>query len=336
MDQLVLDTALLPVPGRFERWKLGIADYAVTPLEPARAFDGRSTVTGLGALLISESVLPPLHFARTEAMLRADGRDYWTLTLMLEGSFRGRADGRPMHVPAGLPCLLDASRPSDLLTTQGRSVVVVLPRNLLRERAPSTDAHGPLPQGAAARLLVDYLVALCAGLPDLDAAAALPAARALCELVAACLPVVDGATLMARQRGRALKARIIGVIEQRLHNRLDVRTLAAELGVSRSALYRAVDGMGGIAGLVRNCRLEAVHRALTDNTDKRPIYQIARACGFNEGAPFSRQFRAAFGYTAAELRRSAVVPSPLPEGSEDPALAFRNAVERLASGPNPG
>ena len=55
----------------------------------------------------------------------------------------------------------------------------------------------------------------------------------------------------------------------------------------------------------------------------------------DEGAPFSRQFHAAFGYTAAELRRSAVVPSPLPEGSEDPALAFRDAVERLASGPNP-
>jgi AraC-like DNA-binding protein len=332
MDQLLLDTRGMPAADRFPNWKQGIADYAVSEVAPAEPFDGRSTVTGLGALLISESVLPPLRFTRTPAMLRDDGHIHWTLTLMLEGSFQGHADGEPMQVTIGRPCLLDLSRPSDLVTTRGRSIVVVLPRNLLQERAPSTDAHGPLSDSAATRLLANYLIDLCAALPDLDERAALPTARALCDLVAASLPG-DSPSATSRRRSHALKGSVLALVEARPSERFTVHRLAAELGVSRSALYRAVDGPEGVAGLIRNCRLEAAHRALTDFTDRRSVSEISRDCGFRNGSRFSQQFRSAFGYTPTALRRAAIAPSQLRESSDSPAIAFRDAVERLANGP---
>jgi AraC-like DNA-binding protein len=110
--------------------------------------------------------------------------------------------------------------------------------------------------------------------------------------------------------------------------------LCSELGASRSALYRALQADGGVAELVRRVRLEAAHRMLGDRTDGRTIQQIAHAVGFNEEAVFSRQFHAAFGYTAAEFRRTAAVPSSLPPTSTDPSEAYRNAVNRVASGPD--
>jgi AraC-like DNA-binding protein len=334
MDQLTFDTAEFPAATRFDRWRAGIEDFALEELDRTLPFDGCSVVTGLGALLISESVLPPLRFTRTAAMIRANRRDHFTLTLMLDGSLRGLADGTPFDVGPGIPLLIDHSRPSEIIATRARSMVIVLPRNLLGA-GQGAEAHGPLPASAETLLLTTYLAALSAALPALHPAAALPTARALCELLAACLPSATSRREARLLRSHALRARLLAHVEAHLEEPLSVDRLCADLAVSRSALYRAVEGDGGIAGLVRTARLEWVHRAISDRTETRTIQQITHAAGFSHDPQFSRVFHATFGYTAAELRRSATVPSPLPLASADAAVTFREAIERLAVGPNP-
>lgn len=334
MRQFLFDTRDFPPADRFERWRSGLSDFDVTPLDPERPFEATTLVTGLGPLPITESVLPPLRFQRTAERIRARRRDYWNLNLMLEGVLRGHADGVPFEVHPGTPMLLDLSRPVEIVTESVRAIVVVLPRNLLgagRRRG----VHGPLPPSAERTLLSTYLRALSEALPGLADTAALPAARALCDLVAACLPPAAKPS-PPLIRGEALRARVLEFVEAHVAEYLPSERLSSELGVSRSTLYRALEGDGGAAELVRRLRLEAAHRMLTDRTEGRTIQQIAHAAGFPDETVFSRQFHAAFGYTAAELRRTAAVPSALPPASPDLPQAYRNAVGRVATGPDAG
>lgn len=335
MDQLSFDTRLMPPMERFDRWRAGISDFALEEVDPRIPFDGHSVVTGLGALLISESTLPPLRFTRTPAMIKASRYDHWTLSLAIAGTMHGDADGTPFRLGAGGMLLLDHARPAEIITTRGQSMVVVLPRNLLGLGRP-TETHGALPDNAESRLLAAYLRGLSAALPTLKPPSALQAARALCELVAACLQPAAADSSRARQRARTVRERLIAYVAARLEQTFDVADLCAALAVSRSSLYRAVGGRGGIGGVVRATRLEAAHRALTDASDARTIQQIAQSVGFGDASQFSRHFHAAFGYTAGELRRSHAVPSVLPAQSDDAAISFRRAVDRLAAGPNPG
>jgi AraC-like DNA-binding protein len=335
MDQLSFDTTLLPPAERFDRWRAGISDFMVEELDARIPFDGRSVVTGLGALLISESTLPPLRFTRTAAMIKASRYDHWTLSLAIAGTMHGDADGSPFRIGPGEMLLLDHARPAEIITTRGQSMVIVLPRNLLGLGRP-TDTHGALPDKAEARLLVAYLRGLSVALPKLKPASGLQASRALCELVVACLQPAAVALSRTRPRAQAVRERLIAYVDARLDQTFDVADLCAALAVSRSSLYRAVGGQGGIGGLIRASRLEAAHRALTDASDARNIQEIAQSVGFGDPSQFSRHFHAAFGYTAAELRRSRSVPSALPAQSNDAAISFRRAVDRLATGPNPG
>jgi AraC-like DNA-binding protein len=304
----------------------------VAPADPSVPFDAVSKVTGLGPLPISESVLPPLRFRRTPAIIRARGSDYWNLNLMLEGVLQLDADGERFEVQPGVPVLLDLSRPVEIVAEAVRSIVVVLPRNLLGAGRRG-GVHGPLPQSAESSLLAAYLKALCEVLPELPESAALPTARALCELVAACLPPAarKRPTLL---RGEALRLRVLEFIDAHLQEAVPIERLCEEIGVSRSALYRALEADGGVAELIRRVRLEAAHRMLSDRTDGRTIGQIAHAAGYRDEAVFSRHFHAAFGYTAAELQRTAAAPSVLPTDSPDLPKAYRKAVNRLASGPD--
>lgn len=332
MHQFVFDTKDIPGPDRFRLWSSGLSDFEVSPRDPEAAFEAVSKVTGLGPLPISESRLPPLHFRRSIEMIRARRSDYWNLNLMLEGVLHLDADGRRFEVQPGTPVLLDLARPIEIMTGPVRSIVVVLPRNLLGAGRRG-GVHGPLPPTAQSRLLATYLTSLCEALPELPDAAALPAARALCELVAACLPA-SARPRPTVLRTEDLRRRVMDHIDAHLSEPLPTERVCAALGVSRSALYRALTGDGGVTELVRRLRLEAAHRMLSDRTDGRTVQQIAHAAGFSDEARFSRQFHAAFGYTAGELQRTGAIPSALPSGSVDLPKTYSRAVNRVAYGPD--
>lgn len=332
MRQLVFDTRQFPVEERFRLWSAGLSDFRVEQVDPHQPFDAVSTVTGLGPLPISESVLPALRFLRDRDMIQARRSDYWNLNLMLEGVLQLNADGHRYEVGPGVPVLLDLSRPVEIVAGPVRSIVVVLPRNLLGAGRRG-GAHGPLPPSAESELLASYLTALCASLPRLEDTSAAQAARALCELVSACLPAA-GRVRPTALRGEALRLRVLEFVDQHVSEPISIERLCDALAVSRSALYRALTFDGGVAELVRRVRLEAAHRLLSDRTELRAISQIAGAVGFADEALFSRHFRTLYGYTASELRSRAAAPSALDPAIDDPAIAYARAVNRLAFGPD--
>jgi len=333
MDQLLFDAQDYPVTERLARWCAGITDFEVEMVVPGEPFDGCSVVTGLGPLPISESRLPAMRFRRTPALIRAGRRDHVSMSLIVAGTVSGHADGVPFHLGPGGVLLLDLARPAEVVSTRGASMVVLLPRNLLGIGWPG-QMHGPLPDSAETRLLVACLRGLSVAMPAMDPGAARGVARALCELVATCLP--PAARANGARRADDVRERLAAYVDANLDRALTVEGLCGALAVSRSALYRATVKEGGVKGLIRTMRLEAAHRLIAERTERRGVQEIARSIGFVDLAQFSRQFRAAFGYTAAQLRREAVASSALPARPEDPAMAFRQAVDRLASGPNAG
>ena len=82
--------------------------------------------------------------------------------------------------------------------------------------------------------------------------------------------------------------------------------LCALGGLSRSALYRLFEPLGGVARCIQRERLLAAYRALTDPSDRRSIARLAEEVGFFEPSSFSRAFRGEFGTAPRELRAAAL------------------------------
>ncbi len=98
-------------------------------------------------------------------------------------------------------------------------------------------------------------------------------------------------------------SRFIGVFQRRMGEaELSVDTLAAEMGLGRSQLYRKIKALTNYspAELMRSLRLRQA-RSLLTSTD-RTISEIAYEVGFSSPAYFTKCYKDAYGETPTELR----------------------------------
>ena len=75
--------------------------------------------------------------------------------------------------------------------------------------------------------------------------------------------------------------------------------------IAVAELHRAFQPEGGVEAYIRDRRLAAVHAALGDSTERRPIIELAEAFGFSDGAHLSRLFRSRYGVTPTDHRAGA-------------------------------
>src|SRR5690606_14220867 len=116
------------------------------------------------------------------------------------------------------------------------------------------DIHGAVLDGGggAGRLIAHHLLVLAEvahGLTEPEGEAAIQAALLIVERALGRETLASAAQLDAMRRTvRETAIRFIG--RHLLSPGLSVRTIAAACAVSRSSLYRAFDGRGGVAGQV--------------------------------------------------------------------------------------
>ncbi len=323
MEQLLFDTATLPPADRFAAWASSVQDFHVTPLAPGEPFDARVAVTKLGQVMMIDARLPPVRFERSPDLI-ALGGDHLSFQLMVEGGFVGEADGTPLAVAAGGACLLDLTRPWFTDGTRCRAILLLIPRALMVKDEVADLPHGSLPAGTPLALMRDFLVALTDRLPGLAEAMAPSLGLIVRDLL---LGVLTGepATVHRGAGPMSVRARLMRHIDGNLAASHDAAGLAKRIGVSRSALYRAVKPFGGVAALVRERRLAEARRALADPADPRSVGRIGAAVGLPELAQFSRQFRRRYGYPPSSLRRA----SGRPAGRVLPAGAVQGAYVKL-------
>ncbi|WP_295855640.1 helix-turn-helix domain-containing protein [uncultured Xylophilus sp.] len=198
--------------------------------------------------------------------------------------------------------------PSDLLADRqsGRTDVPqigLLTRKLSlripKAAFPATPLHGTRLRGPAARLLADHALALQGYRQHVSTSDCAQVQRETCELVAECVRSLQHRASAGgwRPTRRFWWHRVWWHIEQNLSDpALSPASLCADLGLSRSALYRHFSPKGGLVHYIRDRRLDAVHAQITTTRDVLTSDTLAKRYGMRSSVQLTRLFARKFGY----------------------------------------
>jgi AraC-like DNA-binding protein len=243
---------------------------------------------------------------RGPRQLRADQLDHYRLTLRLEGRVNCDHEGlRQVQHPGDL-LISDMSRADTLDYEAGSGIALIVPREMLDEALPRPmDLHGAMLRGAASTLLSSHLRAMASasGQVQVDEAPAL--ALATVNLMAAALqPSSDNLDRARPAVASTLLRQMCRYVDLHLAEPdLSAENLIRFFRISRAALYRLFEPLGGVASYIRERRLARVHALLSEPRRKVYISRLAEDNGFRSATHFSRAFREQYGYSPQELRQ---------------------------------
>ena len=263
-----------------------------------KCFPASQIVWDLGRLVFVRTNLPGQGYSHHRMHLKKPALDHWYISLPFRSS---PAEGRRNAITAELHCLatsLEAEVEDDGI------LMLFLPCDLFTSTAMLDRMLDVKFEGGLGRLLADYLFLLDRSLSQLQTAEIPYVVEATRSLVAACLaPTRDRLAQAQGPIDATLLGRARRLIDGKLASPdLTSEMLCAELGVSRSRLYRLFEPLGGIASYIRRQRLLRIRAALSDSMDGRSISRIAGQWGFVDASAFSRAFRHEFGISPKEAR----------------------------------
>jgi len=277
--------------------------------EPVEPFACRSEAVDLGGLFLGFTDITAQHWRRTTDLIRADGADHIAVSVRFAGAAIGDAAGRSFSAGAGSIAIADMARSHVHWSAASDTAILALDRTMVESRFGSIEKlHGHVIAPDHGVLLVDHLRAVRRQIGAVPVGA-VPALRT------SITALFDVALMMSLGQGPigqglavpGAEARTRIVAEQIVARRLgqpsfSVDRLGAELGVSRSTLFRLFRDEGGPAAYIAACRLAAAERALADGRDRRRLADIAEGLGFCDAAYFGRLFRERFGVTPGAYR----------------------------------
>jgi AraC-like DNA-binding protein len=298
---IIFSTLELAPRDRLAAWNAAFGRLnEITVPDPAATALVHGTHWDLGGMVVSQNRLTAARFRRCSLRARRDGLDHWVVRVLRRGECRLRHDGFTAVLSPGQPLLFSMHDTWLCEWSDADWVSVTLPRELHPElsRRLAGRAPGPL-SGPAAGLLATTLVALPEQLAKARPAELAGLGSGLLGLLSGCLASETKADDSFARRQRARDA-----IQRRMASaRLTPKSLAAELGLSRSALYRLFEAEGGVAREIQAIRLAHARDALRDATRRlESVAAIGAAHGFPDPAVFSRSFRRAFGMPPGAAR----------------------------------
>jgi AraC-like DNA-binding protein len=342
-----LDTDGLSGPQRFEAWRDSVAplfDCQFIDPDDALDFQVDTTVLDLGDVLFAESRANALRFERSSRLIRRGGIDHFLIQWYRRGGYQGDHARDRIRVDAGEIGVLDLGR-EFLTQTKGRHFEnrnVFIPRSLLLPRMRRCrDPRSLRLSGTSVlgRILTGHLETTWAEIPRADAAESTAIAESIVDIVATCLDagdtIADPPSVLDSASGRAMR----DFVEANLTDEnLGPDLLCATFRCSRSYLYRAFRGEGGLVPYIQTRRLLQVHRELTSSGVNAPtLSELAYKWGFAGHSHLSRRFRAQFGMTptdARDLGRQSAALRPQSEGRVHDGVrkapAYRDWLQQLA------
>jgi AraC family transcriptional regulator, positive regulator of tynA and feaB len=242
-----------------------------------------------------------------------DRRAPFAIQLSLSGEVDYRLNGAVQRLSPGDFLIYDMASGTELeLPGPTRMLSLCIPRDALRRCIACPEAIASIAvsgqRGAAAlvsRYLRDFWATVGAGL---DVGSAVRFAHIAMELVASAYAAMPEAR--ATQTGQPVQQhlRIRSYIEGQLANPdLTPTTIARALDMSQSYLHRLFGSQPeSIARYILRRRLEECHRTLSDPLLRnRGVSSVALEHGFNSLSYFCRAFRARYGSTPTDVRRTA-------------------------------
>jgi AraC family transcriptional regulator, positive regulator of tynA and feaB len=263
--------------------------------------------------------------------------DHYFLILQAAGAARMRQRGCEASLEPGDCTLIDSRFPSVFEVGQNfHQYSFHLPADLVSDRlgARALPLARAIRSDRGAGALLSQL--LCTAVRQAPALEGVELTTMTLDLLAAALGIQAGAALPAQSDRRALTLReITQYIDARIQNQeLSPLAIAAHFNTSVRRLYRLVGAAGWTpASLIWSRRLERARELLTQGDCRAPIIEIAFACGFKDGAHFSRAYRKAFGHPPRMARNLPAQPPAVVGAQRLAAAGQRSAVdERAATG----
>ena len=290
-------------------------DVRPAPRTPAR-FQAVVTRRQIGDLMLVDCAASPFIGHRSRAVIGERAQDSHENVLGFQFVGKGvelvREGDRQLALTPGDVVLWDGLEPTEIeIAEPFYKRTLLFPRDRVLAVCPrlaGLDALPSLAGSASARLLVRFMNAMAAELPELDPSAAAAAANAALELLRAAVePALPNDRAAARA---AMRAEITRYVRTHLQDpQLGPATIARAYAMSvrtLHALFEDVDA--SVAGLVRAERLARCRQDLQQRNGGS-VTDIAFRWGFSDAAHFSRVFKREFGATPSEVRQAALATS---------------------------
>jgi AraC-like DNA-binding protein len=335
VDGVVFSTDQFEPELRDEAWREVTRPFFATSLladDRSAGFQGSIATRMIGELMVSATTFNGQRYHRDRRLVVQSGLDQYLLQLFTAGSLRGHGDGHDMDVVAGDICIFDLARPATTEIMPGATFSLVLPRERMDRALQGHGLHGKVLKAnmPLTRVLSDLIVSLYRLDMDVAPDEALAIQEAMIHLLAtAATRNVTGFASDASALAQLLRERILEFIDAHLHEGdLGTVLLMRRFQISRAHLYRVFADDGGVAGLIRDRRLDAAFREITRGWESSgSITEIAFRFGFSNSSQFARAFRERFALTPSEARHE----RGLNGRTERSTAELRAHFERLAA-----
>jgi AraC-like DNA-binding protein len=292
--------------------------------EPEAGFAAENMTWRLDGFAISRVSTPPVSLNRTRPLIRRNPVDHWAIVLGMRSQTELRYRGATLTVSARVPFIVSLAEERSCTRMQDERIVLFLARDSFQEIVSVLDtAMGTPLKTPGGQLLADYMLLLERSLRSLPSDNAPTLRSATAAMVSACLAPSDNRLPNFSPLTRpALMERVRQAVRRHLRSpSLDPNLLCREAAMSRSQLYRLLEGEGGAVHYIRRRRLSESFAILCDTSNNLPIGMIAESLCFSDASDFSRAFRREFGASPSDVRAGAVIGLAPVRGSRDYAAS---------------
>jgi AraC-like DNA-binding protein len=276
----------------------------------SKGFAAENLTWKLDGFAVSRVSTPPTWVARTSALIRRNPVDHWVIIVSKRSATDLTYRDALLKVPARVAFVVSLGDDGYQKLTQDERILLYLARDSFQAIAPALDAaRGTSLNTPQGKLLADYLLLLDRSLRSLPTHNAPPLKSAIEAMVGACLaPTGDRLASAEPQVRLALMERVRQSVRRQLHSpSLGPDQLCREAAISRSRLYRLLEGEGGAAHYIQRRRLSESFAVLCDTSNNLPIGIIAESLCFADASNFSRAFRREFGMSPRDVRAAAQI-----------------------------
>ncbi|TCQ70935.1 AraC-like DNA-binding protein [Ochrobactrum sp. BH3] len=309
-DEILVSTRMVEECMRNDFWQEASRPfYETTPLiaDGTRQLEGTIKSREVAGLTFASVAFNDQRYKRDRRIIAWSGLDQYLIAVVIRGTVSGDFAGTDVVAHSGDICVLDLTKTLHSEVTAGCTLSILIPRAILAKATGYTNLHGFVLKShmPMTRLITTYLEAMNGLKQHLDEDEAGAAQEATVTLIATALlgertdsdRNLHPLTLVLRQRA-------LGFINQHINNpHLSPELVLRRFNVSRTHLYRAFAGDGGIKTLIQARRLDAAFLELTrKEAPPRSIAAIAAAHGYSSTEHFSNCFKSRFDLRPSEAR----------------------------------
>lgn len=290
-------------------------DVAVANRAAVEGFHATLSVHHLGCMLIGRAAAASQQFRRSSATIARSAVDHFIVQFYRQGGYAGVTGQRETEVRAGDIGVLDLAQTLHTsAATPFDTINLLIPRATLAPLLRDPDGlHGLVLPGDSAltRVLGRHMACLVEEAPAMSAADSLALAEGTAAMVARAVGANADAQAATAGTRHLQILRLRRYIEEHLTAAdLTPERIADVFGLSRSALYRLFEPLGGVTDYIRDRRLvRCFMEIMSPAQTHRRIADIAYDWGFSSESAFSRAFRRRFGMAPRDIRAAAASPA---------------------------